>query len=117
MGVCVRRSPPGHTYRMDLLLHHEPPATRVEVVGELDAASAPALRDTVRKTLEPAPERLVVDLGGVTFMDSMGLAAVLAAARAAAAEGVGFGVLSPPGSEARLLIELAGVQGPLVLDR
>ena len=50
------------------------------VSGELDAAAAPLLR---RHLLSgPHPGRVLLDLGGVTFMDSVGLRTLLEAALA-----------------------------------
>src|SRR5690242_3320470 len=53
----------------------------VEAVGELDYDSAPQLRAALRHVLavRPAPQVLVVDLGGVTFCDSCGLDTLLQA--------------------------------------
>jgi anti-sigma B factor antagonist len=52
--------------------------TVVGVTGELDVASAPALRDTLLASLNrgDAPS-LVVDLRGVTFIDSTGVGSLL----------------------------------------
>jgi anti-sigma B factor antagonist len=52
--------------------------TVVGVTGELDVASAPALRDALLASLNrgDAPS-LVVDLRGVTFIDSTGVGSLL----------------------------------------
>ncbi len=49
----------------------------VGVMGELDVASAPALRDAVLALLNRGAESLVVDLRGVTFIDSTGVGSLL----------------------------------------
>ena len=56
------------------------------VAGELDAFSAPKLRSALREA-RAAGEALVLDLRGLRFMDSSGLAVILAAHEHAAQEG------------------------------
>jgi anti-sigma B factor antagonist len=53
------------------------PHTVVGVTGEIDVASAPALRDTLLALLNRGAESLVVDLRGVTFVDSTGVGSLL----------------------------------------
>lgn len=79
----ARRQPPEHTAAasaeenrgLAIAVHHHPlPALVVEVTGELDMLTAPRLLDTLHAALrEPCPV-LVVDLTGVAFMGSAGLA-------------------------------------------
>lgn len=57
--------------------------TTLTLTGELDLASAPALFDAVAG-LRPLTTDLVIDLAAVTFIDSSGLRALLAAREAAA---------------------------------
>jgi anti-sigma B factor antagonist len=47
--------------------------TVVEVGGEIDVASAPALRECLNQTIDAGRRRLVVDLRQVSFLDSEGL--------------------------------------------
>lgn len=51
--------------------------TIVEVTGEIDVASAPVLRDRLLGLLNRGAEDLVVDLRGVTFIDSTGVGSLL----------------------------------------
>lgn len=51
--------------------------TVVGVAGELDVATAPALRDTLLGMLNRGVDSLVVDLRGVTFVDSTGVGSLL----------------------------------------
>jgi anti-sigma B factor antagonist len=92
------------------------PTRRLEVAGELDVVSGGELREAVDRVLGESDQPLVVDLSRVTFVDSSGLAALLAAAQAADRQGTPFSVACPPGSEPRLLIELSGTQGLLGLE-
>ena len=47
--------------------------------GELDLASAPTLERELRDAEATGPARLVIDLGGLAFMDSTGLQSLLRA--------------------------------------
>jgi anti-sigma B factor antagonist len=49
----------------------------VEVTGEIDVASAPALRDRLLALLNRGAPDLVIDLRGVTFIDSTGVGSLL----------------------------------------
>ena len=54
----------------------------VAFYGELDAASAPDLDVRLRAAAEPPAGALVIDLCGCSFIDSLGIATVVAGARA-----------------------------------
>ncbi|MGH8969162.1 MAG: STAS domain-containing protein [Actinomycetes bacterium] len=51
--------------------------TVVEVTGEVDVASAPELRDNLLALVNRGADSLVVDLRGVTFIDSTGVGSLL----------------------------------------
>ena len=51
--------------------------TRVTVMGELDLASAPQLREHMTAQLADHSEIIVLDLGDVSFIDSTGLHALI----------------------------------------
>jgi anti-anti-sigma factor len=55
--------------------------TRVVASGELDIATAPALREHIERVLDDDFEIVVVDLSDVSFIDSSGLHTLLQAAR------------------------------------
>lgn len=60
------------------------PGTAVlEVEGEIDTLTAPALEDAVAELLAGNESTLVVDLSGVRFLASSGLAVLIAAAHRA----------------------------------
>ncbi|MBA2698561.1 MAG: STAS domain-containing protein [Nocardioidaceae bacterium] len=56
---------------------HVGPHTVVEVAGEIDVTSAPALRDALLGLLNRGAESLVVDLRAVTVIDSTGAGSLL----------------------------------------
>ena len=69
-------------------------AVRLVAVGEIDSSSAPLLRRELDAVLERAVQEIVVDLDGVTFLDSAGLCALASVHRRAAAKGVQLRVLA-----------------------
>jgi anti-anti-sigma factor len=56
-----------------------PEGSIVRVVGELDLASAPELRDRIARAADDPTCEVVVDLSGVSFVDCAGLGALLTA--------------------------------------
>jgi len=57
--------------------------TVAELEGELDIASAPALREQLLSLLRPGSSRLVIDLSKVSFCDASGLAVLVSTGRRA----------------------------------
>lgn len=49
------------------------------VQGSVDITSSPELRGELKVALDRRPPRIVVDMGGVTFVDSSGLATLIEA--------------------------------------
>jgi anti-sigma B factor antagonist len=79
----------------------------VSLAGELDLYNAAEVRDTLLQCCAESPERLVVDLSAVTFIDSTALG-VLIEARAKLANRRGF-LLAAPGMETRRALEISGL--------
>ena len=68
----------------------------VDVRGTLDAATVEALRDALLSTLHgERPVSMIVDLTFVTFMDSMGIGALVAGYNAAREVGARFVLRNP----------------------
>jgi anti-sigma B factor antagonist len=82
------------------------------VTGELDIATVPALRERLTAITDGGARRIVVDLLGVTFMDSTGLAAFIHTKVRLGDDGQMTLVLAPD-SYARLIFEVAGLDGVL----
>ena len=79
----------------------------VRLGGELDLYNAHALRETLIQCCDEAPERLVVDLSEVKFIDSTALG-VLIEARTRMPNRRGF-LLAAPGLETRRALEISGL--------
>lgn len=56
-----------------------PDGVLIELAGELDLATAPKLEDELRRVEDDGPAVVVLDLRPLSFMDSSGLRALLAA--------------------------------------
>jgi len=67
-------------------------ATIVEVSGELDVAAATHLREYMGGLFKKAPGKVILDLSGVGYMASSGLAMLIAAIKNAKECRVPFGV-------------------------
>ncbi|MFF3851108.1 STAS domain-containing protein [Streptomyces sp. NPDC002328] len=80
----------------------------VILTGELDRASAPALREAVDALVVEGLARIVLDLEQVSFMDSSGLSVLVYAMRQAGEIG-GTLRLAAPGRQVRRLLELTGL--------
>lgn len=81
----------------------------VSVTGELVGSTGLRLVRFARSALDEAAERLIVDLTAMTFMDSGGLAALIATWSAATERGARFAVVLAPESHALRSLELRGV--------
>ena len=69
----------------------------VALCGELDLATAEALRRCLAPLIlsDPPPQRLVLDLGELAFLDASGISALLTAQRGLAARGGRLELRSP----------------------
>lgn len=76
------------------------------LAGDLDLAAYPALVAQL-KTLVGVGHPVVVDCSGVSFMDSMGLKALVEGVQAAGEAGLGFELAAVPDPVLRVL-ELSG---------
>ncbi len=63
-------------------------AVTVTVVGEVDTFTAPVLRSSLDTQLEQQPRELVIDLSGVQFLGSAGLAVLVETQKSARARDV-----------------------------
>jgi anti-anti-sigma factor len=86
-------------------------APLVVVSGELDMSNADSLQRAVAAITADRPQRLVFDLSGVRFMDSAGIAVLVAAAAEA-----GKVQLRSPSPIVRRVVELTGLSDILAME-
>ena len=79
----------------------------VSLAGELDLYNASAVREALLECCAESPERLIVDLSAVKFIDSTALG-VLIEARTRLPNKKGF-LLAAPGLETRRALEISGL--------
>jgi anti-sigma B factor antagonist len=94
---------------MEIRSSRDEGTARVDVVGELDIVAGAAFDEAIGSALDDGCREVVVDLAQTTFLDSSGMGALIRAARAVDERGGSMTVLSPPGSEGRLVIEMARI--------
>jgi anti-sigma B factor antagonist len=83
----------------------------IAVSGELVGSSGAQLVRMVQTALDEGVERVLIDLTEMVFMDSGGLAALVASWSAAGERGRAFAVVLKPDSHAARSLELRGVSG------
>ena len=90
-----------------------PGAVLIAVFGELDIATAPELRERLTARVKSGTRRVAIDLSGVTFMDSVAMAAIIHARTQLLGSGR-MAIVVDPDSYTRLVFEIAGL--PQCLD-
>src|SRR4029453_6104610 len=100
---------------MQVSVAHHPPNTAVLILrGSLDIDTAPALKANLNRLVERPTPRVVVDLSGLDFCDSMGVG-VLVTAHGRAMERGGWVRLAAPSGFLRRLLDTLGLTGYLSL--
>jgi anti-anti-sigma factor len=87
----------------------------VTAAGELDRSTAERFVACILEALGTKPRSITVDLHGVTFSDSSGLAALLRARSLAFVDQVAFRIRDPS-SWLRRLVEVTGTKDLLLPD-
>jgi anti-sigma B factor antagonist len=73
--------------------------------GRLDVAGAPTLKDAIGEVVQNGPPRIVIDMEGVSFVDSTGLGSVIAALKQIRTS-QGQLRLAAPNQQVRVVLEL-----------
>jgi anti-anti-sigma factor len=96
--------------RTSLSFTRVPAATGVTLSlrGEIDLSNVEALEAELEGALAEASDRLVIDLSGVTFCDSLGFSTLIKCWRAATASDKEF-VLARPAPPVRRILEMMGI--------
>ena len=79
--------------------------TVVVPTGRLDIAGAPALKEAISEVVKNGPSKVVLDLEGVSFVDSTGLGSVVSALKQIRGS-QGELRLAAPNQQARVVLEL-----------
>ena len=104
---------------MRIITHDDGRCLTLRLVGELDHAAAqtvmPGIEDAVEEYL---PRRCVLDLTGVSFMDSSGIAVILKTDRLLRQTGGALALSGVPG-QVRRVLDVAGLTKivPVLDDR
>jgi anti-anti-sigma factor len=83
--------------------------TVVSVNGDLDVSTATRLADTVNEELREPPSRIVLDLAGLTFCDSLGLGTLVVLSRTARVQQT-YLLLRNPSPFFTRMLEVTGVR-------
>jgi anti-sigma B factor antagonist len=86
----------------------------VEAAGELDLHTCREFRECLVGAVEENAARVVVDLAGVTFIDSTSLGVLVGGARRSAQRGTELMIVCPAGSVSRIL-EITGLSRALTI--
>ena len=89
-----------------------PHAVVVTLTGELDADTASRFRSLMAEHLLAGPGNLVLDLSGLSFIDSAGLAAMISADKGVRRAGMHL-VLAAPRTPVRSIMRLTGIDAVL----
>jgi anti-sigma B factor antagonist len=81
----------------------DPPSVTVVLDGEIDIATAPAIRHFLMAAISGGDVHLAVDMSGVTFVGAAGIGVLVAAANRAREAGGGLSLLAPSPQVRRLL--------------
>jgi anti-anti-sigma factor len=92
---------------VNLTCRHLPGATLIAVAGQVDTRTSAQLEEYIDQQRERLDEHLIIDMSELSFLDSSGLAVLLAAATLARAHGAGVHVAGLQPMPARLL-EITG---------
>lgn len=86
-----------------------PGAVVLSAVGEMDVATAPALVQEAMRLIARGHDRLIIELAGVTFLDSSGINGLVRVMKSATSRGGKVVVAAPARSVARVF-ELTGLE-------
>ena len=87
----------------EISTQHQDGHAVIALIGEFDLANSDRLHEALHAELDGHPRHLVLDLKGVTFMDSTALGVIVDARQSADAAGRRLAVAGAPDAVVRLL--------------
>jgi anti-sigma B factor antagonist len=109
LGVAVARIAIPSNSNLKIMVDQTGKDTMVRLTGRVDVDSSPDLRDRLRTLLSETtlPEAIIVDLGGVSYIETSGIATLIEALRVARHQ-INFRLQGLTGAALRLF-EVTGV--------
>lgn len=89
--------------------HDHEDHTVLMLVGALDVATAPGFRQTLQETQYGGGHAVVLDLGGLEFLDSFGLGVIIGGLKRARTHGGSLTVELPTSSRVRHVFAVTGL--------
>jgi anti-sigma B factor antagonist len=90
----------------------DPPSITVVLAGEIDIATAPAIRRFLMAAISGRDVHLAVDMSGVAFIGAAGIGVLVAAANRAREAGGSLSLLAPS-PQVRRLLDVCNLDGIL----
>ncbi|MGH3547910.1 MAG: STAS domain-containing protein [Pseudonocardiaceae bacterium] len=81
----------------------------IYIAGELDMLTGPPLQDRLEELLATRPDRVIIDLSGVSFMGSTGLSVLICARQNAIATGTTLQLSGASGRAVAVPLEVTGL--------
>jgi anti-sigma B factor antagonist len=107
MPLTPQGDPDG--YVLEREVRETPAGIELTLRGEIDMSTAPSLLQECRALLcQPRTQALIVDMAGVSFMDSSGISALIEARRLALERRAQFKLRAVP-EQARTALAITGV--------
>jgi len=106
----LKRIPVASSGSISITMDHSGSDAIVRLNGRIDVDSSPDLRDSMQAILstEPLPRTVTVNLAGVPYIETSGIATLIEALRIALHQGIGFRLQGLGGPVLRLF-EVTGV--------
>ena len=99
---------------MQILSEKRGPMVRARILGELDHHTAASTRESLDKLLSEDVREMVLDLSGLTFMDSSGIGVLIGRYKVLAARG-GKLKVAKPNTQIDKILRLSGLYS--ILDK
>jgi anti-sigma B factor antagonist len=87
----------------------------VIATGEIDLSTAPQLWEALSLVIEQGHREVVIDMAGVEFMDSQGVAVIVQAHKQVQPKG-GTVILRSPPPQVRTVLEITGLAGLIQVE-